>query len=83
MSGMTENVEVGFSKMIEKHLEKYFALHNGENIPPGLYGRVLTEVERTLFSMTLKYSQGNQLRAAQILGINRNTLRRKMENGRK
>jgi two-component system nitrogen regulation response regulator GlnG len=78
-----ENLEIGFSKMIEKYLEKYFALHNGEDIPPGLYGRVLTEVERTLFTITLKHSQGNQLKAAQILGINRNTLRRKMENGRK
>jgi two-component system nitrogen regulation response regulator GlnG len=78
-----ENLEVSFSKMIEKYLEKYFALHNGENIPPGLYDRVLAEVEHTLFNITLKYSRGNQLKAAQILGINRNTLRRKMEKGRK
>jgi two-component system nitrogen regulation response regulator GlnG len=77
MSGTTANLESGFSKMIEKHLEEYFALHRGESIPPGLYSRVLTEVENTLFGVTLKYAKGNRLKAAQILGINRNTLRRK------
>ncbi|MDR0753243.1 MAG: hypothetical protein LBE95_01055 [Holosporaceae bacterium] len=71
---------MGFSKMVEKHLERYLALHKGSNIPPGLYYRVLEEVERTLFNVTLKYSNGNRLRAARILGINRNTLRKKTAN---
>jgi two-component system nitrogen regulation response regulator GlnG len=73
-----ENLWVGFSKTLEKQLEKYFALHGEESIPPGLYDRVLCEVERSVFKVTLKQSRDNQLKAAQILGINRNTLRKKM-----
>ncbi|MDR3187196.1 MAG: hypothetical protein LBT63_02075 [Holosporaceae bacterium] len=73
-----ENLWVGFSKMLEEQLEKYFTLHGEETVPPGLYDRVLNEVERSLFKATLKRSRDNQLKAAQILGINRNTLRKKM-----
>jgi two-component system nitrogen regulation response regulator GlnG len=73
-----EKLEVGFSKTIEKSLEKYFAFHQDESIPPGLYERVMREVEMAVFAMTLKHSKGNRLRAAKILGINRNTLRKKM-----
>jgi two-component system nitrogen regulation response regulator GlnG len=72
------NVEQGFSKVIEKHLEKYFSSHNGDTIPPGLYDRILKEVERVVFEVTLRHVNGNQLRAAKILGISRNTLRKKM-----
>ncbi|MDR2723829.1 MAG: hypothetical protein LBB25_01310 [Holosporaceae bacterium] len=80
MPGTIEDLEVSFSKMIEKHLEKYLALHKGSNIPSGLYYRVLAEVERSLFNTTLAHAKGNHLKAAQILGINRNTLRRKIAN---
>ncbi|MDR2107625.1 MAG: hypothetical protein LBO73_03870 [Holosporaceae bacterium] len=80
MTDAAENPDIGFSKMIEKHLERYFAMHQGGDIPPGLYGRVLEEVERTLFEVTLKHSRGNRLKAARVLGINRNTLRKKMIN---
>jgi two-component system nitrogen regulation response regulator GlnG len=76
----TEDSEIGFSKTIENCLEKYFAMHKGCNIPPGLYDRVLAEVERSLFKVTLKHSNGNRLKAAKILGINRNTLRKKTAN---
>jgi two-component system nitrogen regulation response regulator GlnG len=73
-----ENLWAGFSKMLERQLEKYFTLHGEEAIPPGLYDRVLNEVERSVFKATLKRYRNNQLKAAQILGINRNTLRKKM-----
>ncbi|MDR3155868.1 MAG: Fis family transcriptional regulator [Holosporaceae bacterium] len=72
-----ENVEQGFSKEIEKHLERYFTFHNGDVIPPGLYDRILKEVERVVFEVTLRHVNGNQLKAAKILGISRNTLRKK------
>ncbi|MDR1560840.1 MAG: Fis family transcriptional regulator [Holosporaceae bacterium] len=75
-----ENLEICFSKVIEKHLERYFALHKGEAIPPGLYERILREVEKIVFETTLRYANGNQLKAAKTLGINRNTLRKKMLN---
>jgi two-component system nitrogen regulation response regulator GlnG len=80
MPNTTDGLEVGFSKMVERYLEKYLALHNGSDIPPGLYYRVLAEVERTLFDTILGHSKGNHLKAAKILGINRNTLRKKIIN---
>ncbi|MFZ4602176.1 MAG: sigma 54-interacting transcriptional regulator [Caulobacterales bacterium] len=45
----------------------------------GLYDRVLAEVERPLIELTLEATRGNQIRAAAILGINRNTLRKKIQ----
>jgi two-component system nitrogen regulation response regulator GlnG len=78
MSDITEDSEIGFSKKIEKHLEKYFAMHKDGNIPPRIYYRVIEEVERALFNVALKYSEGNHLKASKMLGINRNTLRKKI-----
>jgi len=46
--------------------------------PPGLYDRVLAEIERPLMSICLAATRGNQIRAAQLLGLNRNTLRKKI-----
>ncbi len=45
----------------------------------GLYDRVLEEVERPLIQLTLAATRGNQVRAAEILGLNRNTLRKKIQ----
>ena len=66
------------SSTIERHLSRYFSAH-GDGLPPaGLYDRVLREVERPLISLTLSATRGNQIRAAQLLGLNRNTLRKKI-----
>lgn len=46
--------------------------------PAGLYDRVLKTVERPLIMHTLNATGGNQIRAAQVLGLNRNTLRKKI-----
>ncbi|MEL6337991.1 MAG: helix-turn-helix domain-containing protein, partial [Pseudomonadota bacterium] len=63
---------------VELHLRRYFQLH-GESLPPdGLYDRVLREVEMPLIALTMAATRGNQLRAADVLGINRNTLRKKI-----
>ncbi len=63
---------------VERHLSRYFSAH-GEGLPPaGIYDRVLREVERPLISLTLAATRGNQIRAAQLLGLNRNTLRKKI-----
>ena len=57
----------------------YFA-DQPDGIPPaGLYDRILHEIERPLIRLTLTATRGNQVRAAEILGINRGTLRRKLE----
>lgn len=66
-------------KNVEEHLNNYFAAHNGHSLPPsGLYYRILPLVEKPLIELTLKATGGNQLKAAHVLGINRNTLRKKI-----
>ena len=62
----------------EAALDAYFKRLNGHR-PSGLYQLVLREVEEPLFRSVMLYTEGNQLRAAEILGINRGTLRRKLE----
>ena len=63
---------------VEHHLARYFSLHGDSSPPPGLYDRVLREVELPLIALTLSATRGNQLKAADVLGINRNTLRKKI-----
>ncbi|MFO7855552.1 MAG: nitrogen regulation protein NR(I) [Paracoccaceae bacterium] len=63
---------------VEAHLRNYFQLHGDALPPPGLYDRILKEIELPLIALTLSATRGNQLRAADLLGINRNTLRKKI-----
>jgi len=66
------------SDSIRAHLQRYFDLH-GETLPPsGLYARILREMERPLIEISLEASGGNQAKCADLLGINRNTLRKKI-----
>ena len=44
----------------------------------GLYDRILREMERPLLTVTLEATRGNQVKAAEVLGLNRNTLRKKI-----
>ena len=68
----------GLSATVERHLREYFNSHGDTLPPPGVYDRVLREVERPLISLALEATRGNQIKAAQILGLNRNTLRKKI-----
>ena len=61
----------------EEALDNYFASLNGSK-PSELYNLVLAEVEAPLLRAALNYTKGNQSRAAEILGINRGTLRKKL-----
>ncbi|MFT7041173.1 MAG: two-component system nitrogen regulation response regulator GlnG, partial [Paracoccaceae bacterium] len=63
---------------VEAHLRSYFQLHGDSLPPPGLYDRIVREVELPLIALTLSATRGNQLKAAELLGINRNTLRKKI-----
>ncbi|KGJ15890.1 aminotransferase class III-fold pyridoxal phosphate-dependent enzyme, partial [Paracoccus sanguinis] len=63
---------------VELHLQRYFDLHGDQLPPPGLYDRIMREVERPLIQIALDACAGNQLRCAELLGINRNTLRKKV-----
>ncbi|MEM9852805.1 MAG: sigma 54-interacting transcriptional regulator, partial [Pseudomonadota bacterium] len=66
------------SASVEAHIKRYFDLHGEVLPPPGLYNRVMREVELPLIALSLSATRGNQIRTAELLGINRNTLRKKI-----
>ena len=66
------------SASVAKHLRRYFDLHGGVLPPPGLHTRILREVETPLIEIALDATGGNQAKCADLLGINRNTLRKKI-----
>ncbi|MFV0361270.1 sigma-54-dependent transcriptional regulator [Tropicimonas sp.] len=66
------------SASVARHLRRYFDLHGGVLPPPGLYQRILKEVEVPLIEIALDATGGNQAKCADLLGINRNTLRKKI-----
>jgi two-component system nitrogen regulation response regulator GlnG len=63
---------------VERLLSGYFKAHTDGLPSAGLYDRVIKEVERPLIQVTLAATRGNQIRAAKLLGLNRNTLRKKI-----
>jgi two-component system, NtrC family, nitrogen regulation response regulator GlnG len=67
------------SEVVERYLAGYFAMFGKELPPPGLYDRVIREVEQPLLSAALAATRGNQIRAAELLGLNRNTLRSRIK----
>jgi two-component system nitrogen regulation response regulator GlnG len=66
------------SASVEHHLSALFRTHGDQLPPPGLYHRVLREIEYPLISAALSATRGNQIKAAELLGLNRNTLRKKV-----
>ena len=66
------------SASVDQHIRRYFGALDGAVPPPGLHGRILREVEHPLIVATLEITRGNQVKAAEILGINRNTLRKRI-----
>ncbi len=63
---------------VAHHLNRYFAAHGDSLPPPDLYDRILREIEKPLLEISLAATRGNQVKAAQLLGLNRNTLRKKI-----
>jgi two-component system nitrogen regulation response regulator GlnG len=70
--------EESLTAAVERNLTRYFASFNNDLPPPGLYHRILKEIEYPLLSAALAATRGNQIRAADLLGLNRNTLRKKI-----
>lgn len=66
------------SQAIEQYLQRHFGSFGGSLPPPGLYQRILAEVEYPLILASLTATHGNQIKAAELLGLNRNTLRKKI-----
>jgi two-component system nitrogen regulation response regulator GlnG len=71
-------VEDNLGAAVERNLSRYFSGFENGLPPPGLYHRILREVEYPLLSAALAATRGNQIRAADLLGLNRNTLRKKI-----
>lgn len=67
--------EIGRS--VERSVDEYFRRLDGEP-PHGIYDMVIAHVERALLASMLDRSNGNQTHAAEMLGLNRNTLRAKL-----
>lgn len=63
---------------VTKSLERYFKDLDGER-PHGLYDMVILTVERPLLEFIMQHTDGNQSEASELLGINRNTLRKKLQ----
>jgi two-component system nitrogen regulation response regulator GlnG len=78
-SPASESEPKDFSEMVERYLATYFAGFGKDLPPPGLYDRVIRQVEHPLLSAALAATRGNQIRAAELLGLNRNTLRSRIK----
>jgi two-component system nitrogen regulation response regulator GlnG len=79
-NGRTGEPERGatLASAMEQHLAELFQEHGESLPPPGLYHRILRELEYPLISAALAATRGNQIKAAELLGLNRNTLRKKV-----
>jgi two-component system, NtrC family, nitrogen regulation response regulator GlnG len=76
--GDSHGSDENLSNAVERYLSRYFGGFDGGMPPPGLYHRILREVEGPLVTAALAATRGNQIRAADLLGVNRNTLRKKI-----
>ena len=62
------------SDIVECHVKKYFDGHGGLLPPKGVYQRIIKELETPIIEVSLRACKGNQLKCAELLGINRNTI---------
>ena len=76
-NNVNDKISLGMS--VEQHLKNFFKLHKGKLPSSGLYTRIINEVERPLISLCLSATKGNQIKASKLLGLNRNTLRKKIK----
>ena len=77
-AAMRERRKKPLGSAVQTALACYFSDLDGHP-PDGLYNMVISEVERPLFEAVMNHVRGNQSKAAKILGINRTTLRKKLE----
>lgn len=75
---MTRDRKAPLAPCVKQSLERYFHDLNGEKTS-GIYDMVIAEVERPLLEIVMRHVKSNQSKAAAMLGINRNTLRKKLK----
>ena len=73
-----ESKSNGISEAVEIRVLNYFSTNKGTMPSGNLYNQILKEVEGPLIAHTLAFTRGNQLKSAKLLGLNRNTLRKKI-----
>lgn len=66
------------ARVMERHIRQFLTAHEEGLVGNDIYDRVIAEVERPLIQLTLLATRGNQIKAAAMLGLNRNTLRKKI-----
>ena len=77
-ASINKDKNINFSNFFNEFLDRFFDTIENENIQLNLYDKFLNEIEKPLIIKTLKYFKGNQIKTANVLGINRNTLRTKI-----
>ena len=77
-ANINKDKNINFSNFFNEFLDKFFETIEDENTKLNLYDKFLIEIEKPLIIKTLKYFKGNQIKTANVLGINRNTLRTKI-----
>ena len=75
--GAADDEPETLSGFVERYIERQLKAHQGEMLP-GIHGRMIRELEKPLITRVLELTRGNQLKAADLLGVNRNTLRKKI-----
>ena len=78
MSAQKNSETQPLSRYVEHSLDAYFTALNGHAPPNDLYELILGQVEPPLLNAVLRYCKGNQSKAAEMLGMNRATLRKKL-----
>jgi two-component system nitrogen regulation response regulator GlnG len=76
-AGIEGRASDSFAELIGRRVAQYLEKSDGEE-PRGLYQKLVAEIERPLIEQAMRRADGNQVRAARILGLNRNTLRKKL-----
>lgn len=71
-------IERGLAGLVEGHLRRYIRADDVVMPSSGLYHQIMREVERPLLRLVMELTKSNQIKAAEILGINRNTLHKKL-----
>ncbi|MGE5241117.1 MAG: DNA-binding transcriptional regulator Fis [Bacteroidota bacterium] len=75
---MTKDRKAPLAACVKQSIERYFHDLNGEKTA-GVYDMVISEVEKPLLEIVMRHVKSNQCKAAELLGINRNTLRKKLK----
>src|ERR1700722_16346677 len=74
----SRDVPETLSRAVERHIKEFLAAHDDGMAITGRYDKIIAEVERPLIKLSLAATRGNQIKAAAMLGLNRNTLRKKI-----